>query len=106
MLTFFFTRRKYQTEVKKAALEADSSEIDNVDKAIRIWRQLSEDIKTRLTQDIEELRLENLRTRERINVLSRENHALRTQMANLEKELNCTKAENAKLRKMMSNDTI
>lgn len=101
LLTFFMTRKKYLTEVKKADTEVDSSEIDNVDKAIRIWRQLSEDIKERLTQDIEELRLENIRTREKLNILIRENHALRNQMTNLEKELSLTKVENEKLHKLL-----
>ncbi|HLN52747.1 MAG TPA: hypothetical protein VK212_03495 [Lentimicrobium sp.] len=101
ILTFILTRRKYHTEVKKADKEADSSEIDNVEKAIRIWRQLSEDIKVRLTQDIEELRLENLKTREKLNTLTRENHALRHQMTNLEKELNLAKLENEKLHKLL-----
>lgn len=101
MITFFLTRRKYLTEVRKVDKEADSSEIDNVEKAIRIWRQLSEDIKTRLTQDIEELRQENLRTREKLNLLTRENHALRGQMANLEKELHLAKLENEKLLKLL-----
>lgn len=101
LVTFIFTRRKYLTDVKKVDAEVDSSEIDNVDKAIRIWRQLSEDIKVRLTQDIEELRQENLKTREKLNLLTRENHALRHQMTNLEKELNLAKIENEKLHKLI-----
>lgn len=101
LITFIFTRRKYLTEVKKADKEIDSSEIDNVEKAIRIWRQLSEDIKIRLTQDIEELRQENLKTRDKLNTLTRENHALRHQMTNLEKELNLAKVENEKLHRLL-----
>ncbi len=99
--TFILTRKKYIAEIKKADTEVDSSEIDNVDKAIKIWRQLSEDIKERLTQDIEELRMENIRTREKLNILIRENHALRSQMTNLEKELNLTKLENEKLHQIV-----
>ena len=99
--TFFLTRRKYLSEVRKTDSEVDSSEIDNVDKAIKIWRQLSEDIKERLTADIEELRLENIRTREKLNILIRENHALRTQMTNLEKELGLAKIENEKLHRLL-----
>ncbi len=101
VVTFFLTRKKYLAEIKKADTEVDSSEIDNVDKAIKIWRQLSEDIKERLTQDIEELRLENIRTREKLNILMRENITLRTQMTNLEKALNAAKAENEKLQQIV-----
>ncbi len=100
-VTYIFTRRKYLTEVRKVDKEADSSEIDNVEKAIRIWRQLSEDIKVRLTKDIEELRQENMKTREKLNTLIRENHALRHQMSNLEKELNLAKLENEKLHQLL-----
>lgn len=96
-ITFFFTRRKYQAEVQKANVETDTNEIDNIEKAARIWRQLSEDITARLTSDINQLRTENQRTREKLNALTRENNALRSQMASLQKELRSTKIENEKL---------
>lgn len=97
LITFVLTRRKYLAEVQKATVETDASEIDNIDKAARIWRQLSEDITARLTTDISELRTENQRTREKLNALTRENNALRSQMASLQKELRASKIENEKL---------
>lgn len=97
LVTFFLTRRKYITELKKETVQLEANEIDNVDKAARIWRQLSEDITARLTADIQQLRTENERTREKLNNLSKENNALRQQMVALEKELKSTKLENEKL---------
>lgn len=97
VITFLLTRRKYVTEVKKADVEVEANEIDNIDKAARIWRELSENITARLTADIEQLRSENQRTREKLTALSRENASLRFQMSALEKELRATKSENEKL---------
>jgi len=97
LVTFFLTRRKYLKEVDKAETEIVSNEIDNVEKATRIWRQLSEDITARLTADIAALRSENEKTREKLNALTRENNALRSQMASLQKELRLSNTENEKL---------
>jgi len=97
VLTYFFTRRKYAVEVKKANLEADTTEIDNLDRATKIWRELSEGVTKRLTSDIDQLREENRHTREKLNALTRENNALQAQMASLQKELVATKVENEKL---------
>ena len=85
------------TEVKKAVVEVETNEIDNIEKAARIWRELSEDVTARLKEDIDQLRRENWQTREKMNVITRENNALRTQMASLQKELRATKIENEKL---------
>ena len=97
LITFFLTRRKFMAEVKKATVETDANEIDNIEKAARIWRQLSEDITARLTADIDQLRKENESTREKLNALTRENNALRSQMASLQKELRASQVENEKL---------
>lgn len=97
VLTFLFTRRKYAAEIKKVNVETESTEIDNLDNATRMWRELSDDIKMRLTADIEELRSENKKIREELNALTRENNALRAQMASLQKELGLAKVENEKL---------
>lgn len=96
-VTFMLTKRKYITELKKVDVEVEANEIDNIDKAARIWRELSENITARLTADIEQLRTENQRTREKLTALSRENTSLRHQMVSLEKELRATKTENEKL---------
>jgi len=97
MITFVLTRRKYNMEVRKAGAEADSTEIENLDRATKIWRELSEEVTKRLTSDIDQLREENRHTREKLNALTRENNALRAQMASLQKELVASKVENAKL---------
>lgn len=97
VITFFLTRRKYDMEVKKAGAEADSTEIENLDRATKIWRELSEEVTLRLTSDIEQLRTENRQTRDKLNALTRENNALQAQMASLQKELVASKVENEKL---------
>lgn len=97
VLTFILTRRKYVAELQKERVETESTEIDNVEKAARIWRELSEGVTSRLNADIQQLRKENRQTREKIQILSRENNALRIQMYSLQKELQHTKIENEKL---------
>ncbi|MGE5446766.1 MAG: hypothetical protein ACM3PR_00285 [Bacteroidales bacterium] len=96
-MTFIVTRRKYLAEVRKENVAVDSNEIDNIEKAARIWRQLSEDVRSRLTADIDQMRSENQRTNLRINALTRENSVLRSQMDALQKELQNAKAENRRL---------
>lgn len=97
LLTYLVTRRKYLVDVKKARAEAKGNEIDNVEKAVKIWRGLTEDIKMHLGRDIEELRKENAVMKEKLNLIIRENEQLREQMSVLEKKLLLAKQENDKL---------
>jgi len=39
-----------RTQKKKAAAEAESTELDNVEKAITIWREMAQQLKTELEQ--------------------------------------------------------
>jgi septal ring factor EnvC (AmiA/AmiB activator) len=90
VLTFIFTRKKYQAETK-------GNEIDNVEKAVRIWRELSEDIKKQFESDILKLKNENKEMKEQMAEVLKENNNLRTQMLSLEKQLKTTTEENKKL---------
>ena len=97
IITFLLTRRKYVAEVEKEQVTTEATEIDNVEKATKIWRELSEGVTTRLNADIQQLRRENRHTREKIQMLTRENNALRMQMYTLQRELHLAKIENEKL---------
>lgn len=97
IITFLLTRRKYSEEVAKAKAEARGQEIDNTQKAIAIWRQLTEDLKARLEADIAALRAENTSMKEQLGKVLHENNSMNAQMASLEKELRETKLENKKL---------
>ncbi|MFH1118262.1 MAG: hypothetical protein V1775_00455 [Bacteroidota bacterium] len=105
VLTFFFTKRKYIAETKKARADSDSSEIDNADKMARMWREFSEEFKVRLEKDIEELRekngamrtqlneivVENTAINQRFTLILNENRDLKSQMQSLERELKASK---------------
>lgn len=78
-VTWLLSRRKYRAE-------SQANELDNVQKALGIYRDTINDLK----KELEELR-------DRINVVVTENEALGKQMEELRKELACTRAENKRL---------
>ena len=97
LITYFLTRRKYLVDVKKAKAEAKGNEIDNVEKAVKIWRELTEDLKVHFKTDISDLRADNKLMHSQLEQVLKENNSLRQQMASLEKELKESKNENIKL---------
>jgi len=88
--TWLFSRKKYRAETT-------GNELDNVEKAAKIWRQLSEELEKRLKDDIRELREENITIKDRFNTVLEENNALKFQMSALEKQLREARGENKKL---------
>ncbi len=90
LTTWFLSRRKYQAEAK-------SNELDNLEKAVKIWRELSEDLEKRLKTDIHQLRDENINIQERFTTVLAENEALKEQMSALEIQLKEARQENQKL---------
>lgn len=73
-----------KTERKKARAELDGLELDNVGKAVKIWKELSEVLQAKVDELIEE-----------IHELRREIEVLRKENANLKKTLeNNTKSNN------------
>ena len=97
IITYFLTRRKYLVDVKKAKAEAKGNEIDNVEKAVKIWRELTEDLKVHFKTDISDLMTDNKLMHSQLEQVLKENNSLRQQMASLEKELKESKNENIKL---------
>jgi regulator of replication initiation timing len=79
IITWFLSRRKYRAE-------SQAKELDNVQKALCIYRDTIGDLKKELEQ-----------LRDRINVVVAENEALGRQMEELRKELACTRGENKRL---------
>jgi len=80
ILTFIFTKRKYSAETA-------TSELDNVEKAAKIWRELSEDLRARFIADIATLRDENSSMKVQFQLVLDENNSLKSQMASLERKL-------------------
>lgn len=89
-LTWFFSRKKQKAEVT-------TNELDNVEKAAKIWRELSEDLEKRLKEEIRELREENTTMQDRFNTVLEENKALKNQMHSLENQLKEAHQQNTKL---------
>jgi len=84
VFTFVFTRRKNNAEVK-------SAELDNIDKALGIYRKIATD----LEDEILSLRREMISLKESNTMLSakldeahKENGALKSKLENLERKLN------------------
>lgn len=76
-MTYLFTKKKYLSEVS-------SSELDNVEKAIAIYKGMVEDLGMRvdrLSNTIEELRKEN-------DALVVENKSLKRRISVMDKEIN------------------
>ncbi len=88
--TWAFSRKKYRAETK-------ANELDNVDKAAKIWRELSEDLEKRLKEDIRDLRNENTAIQKQFVSVLAENNALKEQMTALQKQLKEARCENQKL---------
>lgn len=76
---WFFARKKNNAE-------AESSELDNTAKAIKIWRELNEDLKRTLQADIDRLRDENCELKKQVTQVMEENESLRKKMRSLEAE--------------------
>jgi TolA-binding protein len=77
--TWYFARRKNN------AL-AESSELDNIDKAIKIWRELSQSMETRFKAEIEELRKENCDLQTKVSEMIKKNEEMKTRVKALENE--------------------
>jgi peptidoglycan hydrolase CwlO-like protein len=91
--TWFFTRKKVSADTK-------GSEIDNVNKALVIWRETSEAIekwKNDLQGQVDTLMGENRHLKGQVTLLIEQNQKLKNQIEGLEKALNCTRGENKKL---------
>jgi len=78
-ITFWATRRKNNAD-------AETSELDNVSKAIKIWRELSEDMEKRFKEEVDELKKENCNLQQRVSIVMKENEELKIQMKQLESE--------------------
>lgn len=71
-VSYFFTRKKYNTEVR-------SNEIENVRNMLNFYKDLSEDNKQRLHEALEE----NKELRREVDALREQNRSLQVQLNNL-----------------------
>jgi predicted RNase H-like nuclease (RuvC/YqgF family) len=62
------------------------NELDNTSKAIKIWRELSEDMEKRFKEQIDELKKENCELQKLVSMVKKENEELKSQMNALEVE--------------------
>lgn len=90
VLTWFLARRKNKAE-------ATTNELDNVEKAIKIWRELSSDLNVRLTKEIDELRTENCKLKKELRAMLKEYETMQAQIDALEEQLKAARCENKKL---------
>ena len=74
-ITWLFTRKKQNAETKVTEATAHTTELDAIDKAVGIWRNLAQDLKKEVDELrtlISELREENDKLHQEINELREE----------------------------------
>ena len=77
--TYVFARRKN-------VADAETSELDNVNKVATIWRTLATDLELRFSREIGELRKDNEQLKSQVEKMSDENVELRKKMRLLDAE--------------------
>lgn len=75
--TYLFTRQKYKAEVKGMEAKVDIDELEATDKAIKIWRDLAEDLGKELHETKKEMREQIANLEKQILILQKENRELR-----------------------------
>lgn len=74
LITLKATKKQAEADAQKALAAAKASEIENVDAAVKIWRELAEKMEERqtgLSQQVEELSLEVRRLKNATNKVAR-----------------------------------
>lgn len=99
-LTFLFARKEYKAKIKQQNAQAETLEIDNIDKVAKIWRQLSEDLQREFTIKLESLKKDYNETKEELSIVKQqyaivlqENKGLHDQMQSLERELKASRTQ-------------
>jgi len=90
-LTVRAQRKKATAEAKGAEATAESTELDNVEKAIKIWREMAESLKTELTA-----------SNAKYDAVAKQVEALRKDV----KQLNCTNQKILKLLDKISHENL
>jgi predicted RNase H-like nuclease (RuvC/YqgF family) len=91
LLTLRAQRKKAGAEAKGAEATAESTELDNVEKAIKIWREMAENLKTQRDEAIASF-----------SEVSKQVEALRRDV----KKLNCTNQKILKLLDQISHENL
>lgn len=89
LVTWFFARRKNRAEASKYQAEADSNELDNVEKAIKIWRESADNMakhNEELRQKMDKVVEQNENLAEQNNNLIEVNKRLEKKLTQLERD--------------------
>lgn len=79
VISWVFARRKNLAEAQQSEAQAAISELDVVEKAIKIWREMSEQLK----QELEQSRCLIGELKAQVDTMAEENQALRLEVAKL-----------------------
>lgn len=79
VISWVFARRKNIAEAQQSEAQAAISELDVVEKAIKIWREMSEQLK----QELEQSRCLIGELKAQVDNMAEENQALRLEVAKL-----------------------
>jgi peptidoglycan hydrolase CwlO-like protein len=81
IISFLAGRRKERADLEKTQSEINASEIENVEKAITIWRKLAED----MAAQVNELKVQVHELTEQVERLRNENRSLTEEIKSLKK---------------------
>lgn len=100
VLTFFFARKEYKAKIRQQNAAAKSTELDNVEDAIKIYKELSEDLRKEFALKFEYLKSDYQEITEKLKTVEtqyhevlQENKTLHDQMQSLEKELKASRMQ-------------
>ena len=79
VVTYLLTRKKNDADVRKTLAEADNTELEAVDKAIKIWRELASE----LGNQVSKLSVRCDELGKQIESLTKENHLLQRDLKKL-----------------------
>jgi len=98
LVTIYFSRKKDRAEIGKVVAETEKTELDTVEQATRIWRELSNGLR----DELKELRKEYINVGVKYNTLNHQYEKLQGEHNALQKSFNLLKKENTELKEKLN----
>lgn len=100
VLTFLFARKEYKVKIRQQNAEAKRTELDTVEDAITIYRELSADLRKEFALKFEYLKSDYQEIAEKLKTVEKqyyevlqENKNMNEQMQSLERELKASRCQ-------------
>lgn len=83
LLGSYYQKKKNRVEIDKLKAEVEGQELSNIDRAVKIWRELAEG----LERTVDDLREECHKLREEVKQLRTENYSLKSDIKKLKSSI-------------------